>query len=162
MIIKARLEHLPAINEIYNQAVATGLKTAHTSPTSVEERRHWFKKYPRDRYPVFVYLIDQKPVGWLSVSPYRFGRQALDTVVEVSYYIDHHHHGKGIASQLMEHAIDFCLELKYRILVAILISENKPSIGLLEKFDFQEGGRIPGAIQFEDEVRDHLYMYKNL
>ncbi|HEX6981894.1 MAG TPA: GNAT family N-acetyltransferase [Balneolaceae bacterium] len=162
MITKARLEYLPAINEIYNQAVAEGLKTAHTNPTSLEERRDWFKKYPCDRYPVFVYLTDQKPAGWLSVSPYRFGREALDTVVEVSYYIDYNHHGKGIASQLMDHAIDFCSQSKYRILVAILISGNEPSIGLLKKFGFQEGGRIPGAIQYQGEVRDHLYMYKLL
>lgn len=162
MIIEAGFEHLSAINKIYNQAVTDGLKTAHTEPISLEEREHWFKKYPRNRYPVFVYLKDQKPIGWLSISPYRFGRQALDTVIEVSYYIDYHYHGNGIATKLMYNGIDFCSKAGYQIMVAILVSGNKPSMGLLEKFDFLEGGRIPGAIQYKGEVRDHLYMYKVL
>lgn len=161
MITIAGPEHLPAINNIYNQAVAEGFRTAHTEPTSLEERKHWFTKHSQN-HPVFIYLNARKPIGWLSLSPYRPGRQALNTVVEVSYYIDFNHHGRGIATQLMQHGVDFCLEAGYKIMVAILISGNKPSIGLLHKFGFGESGRISNAIRFKEETRDHLYMTKYL
>lgn len=163
MIHPAKPEHLEAINNIYNQAVEDGLRTAHTKPLSYSERKEWFSKHSINQFPVFVYINDEnKVLGWISVSPYRSDRQALNEVVELSYYVHYDHHNKGIATELMSHALKFCKESKYRIAVAILISSNQPSIQLLEKFDFAEAGRIPNALHFEDEFQDHLYMYKNL
>ena len=162
MITHARSKHLPAINNVYNQAVAEGLRTAHTNPTSLDERRTWFKKHSSDCYPVFVYLDDDSVVGWLSVSTYSKDRQALNEVVEISYYVDFDYRGQGIASALMEHGLQFCRESGYRIAVAILVSKNQPSISLLEKFGFSEAGRIPDGLNFNGEFCDHLYMYRKL
>lgn len=162
MIKKARPKDLEVINEIYNQAVEDGLRTAHSEPISLAARQGWFKDHPESTFPVFIYEKDGNVVGWLSISPYRSDRQALNEVVEVSYYVDYDYHGKGIATQLMKHAVEFCSEINYRIMVAILVSENIPSIGLLKKFNFREGGRIPGAVHHKGEYRDHLYMYKKL
>ena len=162
MITRAEPAHLKDINDIYNQAVADGLRTAHTQPVSLKQRRQWLQNHPKNTHPVFVYLDDDTVLGWLSVSPYRSDRQALNEVVEISYYVDYDHHGKGVATDLMNHGLEFCRINSYRIAVAILISGNKSSIALLEKFDFTEGGRIPDALHFDDEYRDHLYMYKKL
>ncbi|PAU95740.1 N-acetyltransferase [Aliifodinibius salipaludis] len=162
MIIPARSHHLPAINNIYNQAVADSFRTAHTNPVSPDERKQWFADHSPSTYPVFVYLDDETVLGWLSISSYSKNRQALADVVEVSYYIDYNHHNQGIASALMEHSLQFCREYGYRIAVAILVSDNKPSIALLEKFGFSEAGRIPDGLNFDGEFRDHLYMYKKL
>ena len=162
MITLATFEHLPAINSIYNQAVEDGLRTAHVTPLSLVERKSWFYEHSEDRYPVFVYIQDDRVLGWISISAYRADRQALDEVVEVSYYVHYDHHGKGIGSRLMQYAINFCTKAHYRMMVAILIGNNRPSIGLLRKYDFQEGGRIPNAIHSNKEFQDHLYMYKIL
>lgn len=162
MISVAQLNHLEAINDIYNQAVEDGLRTAHTEPVSLTEREVWFRNHSADRHPIFVYTNKDEVLGWISISPYRSDRQALNEVVEVSYYIDYEHHRKGIATQLMQYAIDFCRQTGYRILVAILVSGNKPSEGLLNKFGFRESGRIPDAIHHKGSFRDHLYMYKSL
>lgn len=162
MITNAKDEHLKAINDIYNQAVANGLKTAHLEPITLEERRSWFQDHPQQLFPIFIYEKDHNVLGWLSISPYRPERQALDEVVEVSFYVDYKHHRKGIASRLMKKAIDFCKQANYRIVLAFLISNNKPSLKLLQKFDFQEAGRIPEAIHYENEFHDHLFMCKNL
>lgn len=162
MIVHAKPEHLQSINDIYNQAVNEGLRTAHTNPISLAERKTWFQHHSRERFPIFVYLEKSSVLGWISVSPYRSGREALDEVIEVSYYVDYEHHGQKIATKLMQYAVDFCRQKKFRILVAILISGNEPSIKLLEKFNFCEGGRIPDAIHYKKVFRDHLYMYKKL
>ena len=160
MITPAESQHLIAINDIYNQAVEEGLRTAHTESVSLNHRREWFEKHQEDTHPVFVYTDNDTTIGWLSVSPYRSDRQALDDIVEISYYVDYDHHNKGIATKLLEHGLHFCRKINYRMAVAILVSGNEPSIALLKKFNFTEGGRIPDALLFGDEYRDHVYMYK--
>lgn len=162
MIRPASSKHLASINDIYNQAVDDGLRTAHIEPISHAERKLWYQKHSEEQYPIFVYEQGQQVLGWLSLSPYRTDRQALDEVVEVSYYVDYQHHKQGIGSQLMDRAITFCCQHHYRLIVAILVDQNEPSLGLLRKFGFKEGGRMPKAIHYEDEYRDHLYMYKKL
>jgi len=162
MITLATLEHLPAINSIYNQAVEDGLRTAHIKPLSLNERKLWFYEHSEDQYPIFVYIQENQILGWISISAYRADRQALDEVVEVSYYVHYDHHGEGIGSLLMQHAVDFCETAHYRTMIAILVSDNRPSIALLKKYDFREGGRIPKAIHYKTEFRDHIYMYKIL
>lgn len=162
MIVHAREEHISEINRIYNQAVEDGLRTAHVSPVSKEERREWFKRHDRNRYPIFVWQENSYVKGWLSISSYRAGREALSEVAEVSYYVDYNHHGRGIASELMKHGIAFCNNAPIRILVAILISGNVESIGLLRKFGFEESGRIKKAIKYDDAYRDHVYMSLNI
>lgn len=162
MIVHAREEHISEINRIYNQAVEDGFRTAHTSPVSSEERRQWFEQHDRDRHPIFVWQENGYVKGWLSISSYRAGREALSEVAEVSYYVDYDYHGRGIASELMKHGIEFCKKNSTRILVAILISGNEESIGLLHKFGFEESGRIKSAIQYNNIYRDHVYMCLNI
>ena len=162
MIALAQPAHLQAINRIYNQAVQDGFRTAHNQPVDINYRRQWFDQHSADHYPVWVYSKNNKVLGWISLSAYRPGRKALSEVVEVSYYVDYEYHGQGIATRLMEHAIAFCKDHSYRIVVAILLSQNVPSIQLLNNFYFEEGGRIPDAYHFRGEFRDHLYMFKRL
>lgn len=162
MITVAQSKHLKAVNDIYNQAVSDGLRTAHLHPTTLEERKVWFKEHPDSLYPIFIYKKYAEVCGWLSISPYRAGRQALNEVVEVSFYVDYAHHREGIASRLMKHAIRFCKNNNYRLIVAFLINQNEASISLLQKFDFQSAGRIPKAVHHKNEFRDHLCMYKKI
>lgn len=162
MIRLAMPKHLESINAIYNQAVEDGLRTAHTDHTSFTERKLWFQDHSEEQHPIFVEERNDTILGWLSISPYRSDRQALNEVVEVSYYVDYEHHGCGIGTKLMNHGVQFCSEKNYRLMVAILVSENEPSLALLRKFGFNEGGRIPNAIHYGDAYRDHVYMYKSL
>lgn len=158
LIIHAQPEHLPDIDRIYNQAIEDGLRTAHLEPLTHKEREDWLKSHSDESFPVFIWTEHESVLGWLSISPYRSGRGALSEVAEVSYYVDYNHHGKGIATALMEHAIDFCTRSHFRILVAILVSENIESIALLQKFGFEEAGRVRDAIHYRHIFRDHVYM----
>ena len=162
MIALAQPVHLEAINRIYNQAVHDGFRTAHDQPVDMNYRKEWFDQHSESHYPIWIYSNNDTVLGWISLSAYRPGRKALNEVVEVSYYVDYEHHGQGIATRLMKHAITFCKDQNYRIVVAILLSQNAPSIQLLRNFNFEEGGRIPHAYRFRGEFRDHLYMFKRL
>ena len=105
----------------------------------MEVRLDWFTAHSVDEYPIYVCGADDGQVlGWLSLSLYR-GRPALARTAEVSYYVDYACHGKGIGSALMQVAITECPRLGKKVLVAILLEWNIPSIKLLEKFGSSAG-----------------------
>lgn len=149
---------LPAIDKIYNEAIEEGFRTAHTEPMSCDERHQWFEKFRDQKYPLYVYEEEGSVLGWLSISPYRSGRQALSETAEVSFYVDRKYRNKGIGSALMEKAIGTSENLNFHVYIAILMSVNRSSISLLEKFDFREWGYLPEVIQYNGE-RIGQYIY---
>jgi len=153
----ANTADLKEINEIYNQAVVQGFQTADTEIVSLEERTEWFKKHDLANYPVFVILMNENVVGWLSLSAYRPGRKALKTLAEISYYVHNDFQGQGIGSELMRFALKVAPQYGFENLVAILLGANTGSIKLLEKFNFKIWGVLPKVAKFGETKVDHLY-----
>jgi phosphinothricin acetyltransferase len=152
-----RAEDLPAINDIYNQAVQLKFSTAHTDPISMKERHAWFREHEPEHYPGFVWDEEGVVLGWLSFSPYRPGRKALQAVAEISYYVHTDHHRSGIGTGLLGFAIRKAPELKFNTLIAILLEPNLPSIRLLRKFGFDLWGDIPLAAMIDGKEYNHQY-----
>ena len=153
----ARSGDMPAINDIYNQAVRQRFCTAHLEPVDMVERELWFKSHDPDRYPVFVVKSGEQLAGWVSLGAYRQDRQALAHVAEVSYYVDEKERGKGMGSMLLEHAVHVAPQFGFSVLIAILLDKNPASIGLLEKFGFERWGAMPGVALIHGQEADHLY-----
>lgn len=156
-IRKAGPGDLPHINCIYNQAVNQGFCTAHLEQVDMVYRKQWFDRHQENRFPVFVVESRSKVQAWLSLSPYRQGRQALDHVAEVSYYVDRDFRRKGAASLLMDHAIQEAPTRGICILIAILLDKNPASIALLQKYAFSRWAALPGIALIKGEQADHLY-----
>jgi phosphinothricin acetyltransferase len=148
---------LTAINAIYNQAVEDRFSTAHLVPVTQKEREQWYQDHDSARYPVYVAEEAGEVRGWASLGPYRPGRQALAHVAEVSYYVAREHRGRGTGTILLGHAIRVAPELGYAVLIAILLSGNRSSIRLLEKYGFEKWGSMPGIARIEEVKADHLY-----
>jgi L-amino acid N-acyltransferase YncA len=145
------------INQIYNQSIPSKSSTAHLLPVSIEERVEWFKQHNTSQYPVFVAVENNVVIAWISLSPYRSGRQALRYTAEVSYYVHKDHQRKGIASSLMEYVIENCKKFTIKTLIAILMAHNINSIHLLKKFKFEEWGRLQKVLDIDGNEFDHLY-----
>ena len=156
-IRRARQEDLPIINEIYNQAVRQRFCTAHMEPVGLGEREQWFAAHEPALYPVFVAVDEQRVVGWVSLGPYREEREALAHVAEVSYYVAEKEREKGVGSKLLGHTMSVASDYGFSVLIAILLNKNPASIGLLEKFGFEEWGRMPGIARIDELPADHLY-----
>lgn len=156
-IRKASEKDLPFINRIYNQAVEQGFCTAHLEVVDMAYRRQWFGQHQKERFPVFVLESGKEVRAWLSLSPYRQGRQALEHVAEVSYYVDRDFRRKGAAGLLMDHAIREAPTLGISILIAILLDRNPASIAFLEKYAFSRWAALPGIARIGGEQADHLY-----
>ncbi len=157
MIRKAHASDLEEIVEIYNQAIASKYQTADIELIQVKDRLDWFEAHQSDQYPIYVYELNDQLVGWISLSSYRNERKALRFTAEVSYYIHKDFQGKGLGSELMAFIINEAKSLNFKTLFAILIDRNEASINLLEKFRFNEWGRLPSALDFDGDECDHLY-----
>lgn len=153
----AEYKDLEELVEIYNQAIMTHRCTADMDTFTVEERIHWFEEHQSLEYPMYVYEVENKAVGYFYFSGYRPGRRAMRYTAEISYYIHNDYHRQGIGTKIMEFAIDKSKELNFKNLVAILLEWNIPSIRLLEKFGFEEWGCLPDIAEFNGEKCSHLY-----
>jgi len=162
MIRTASSQDLSAIDTIYNQAIERGFRTAHTTPLTKEERKRWFLNHSPDMFPVFVYQKEKQILGWASLSPYRPGREALNEVAEISFYVDFNAHGQGIGTALVEYCLQQAPELNKRVLFAIVIEGNRASRYLLEKFGFERWGYLPEVVRIGDEKRGQFYLGKVL
>jgi L-amino acid N-acyltransferase YncA len=153
----AILEDLARIVEIYNQAIRATKTTGDTIAFTVESRREWFNAHSKEQYPIYVCDDEGGEVsGFLSLSPYR-DRPAMARTAEVSYYVDYGCHGKGIGTALMQYAVEDCKRLGKRILVAIVLEWNQPSIKMLEKFGFEKWGYLPDVAEFDGQTCGHYY-----
>jgi len=153
----AARKDLMALVEIYNQAIRAGRKTAHLNEFQTEERLAWFNSHSTTQYPIFVAELDNKVLGYASLSPYRAERLALSGTAEISYYVHFDYHNQGIGTALMNKTLNHAREIGLENLIAILLNENEASIKLLKKSGFQEWGRMPRVAKFEEDRLDHLY-----
>ena len=148
---------LEALVEIYNQAIETHRCTADMDTFQVGERISWFEEHQSLEYPIYVYKVDNKVVGYLYFTGYRPGRRAMRYIAEISYYIHNDYQTQGIGTKMLEFAIEKSKELNFKNLIAILLEWNIPSVKLLEKFGFKEWGYLPEIANFDGEVCSHLY-----
>jgi L-amino acid N-acyltransferase YncA len=148
---------LPALTEIYNQAIALQSATADITPVTSDERKAWLASHGVDTYPVFVADDQGTVTGYCSLSAYRPGRMALRHTAEISYYVHEGHRDRGVGSALIEHAIRQCPALDIKTLFAILLDVNADSVRILEKFGFERWGHMPNVADFGGAECGHLY-----
>jgi len=154
---------LHRLTAIYNQAVEAGLRTADTRTQAPIERRDWLESHLNSpKHPVFLASVREEIAGYLSISPYRKGREALRFAVEISYYVDFEHHRKGVGSALMDHTLSFCKKEGFKTLFAILLETNTASIALLRKYGFEKWARLPNIADFGGIEISQVYYGKRI
>jgi len=151
----ANSSDLAEIVIIFNQAVRARVNGSLQEET-VESRSNWFNSFNQNNYPIYVAEQNNRVVGYCYLSPYRSGRQAMNKVAEISYYIDYNYHKQGIASVLIEHTINDCQRVNKNSLLAILLDKNIPSISILEKFGFKKWGYYPDIIDLDGQICSQL------
>ncbi len=147
----ARPEDLPALTRIYNQAIEDG-KTADTQPFTPAARQGWFTAHQDPRYPLYVAESDAGVLAYSTLSPYREGRPALRSTVEISYYVAREHRRRGLGTALLQHAENTARSLGFRHGYALLLDTNAGSIRLLEKLGWTCWGHFPGIAEIRGET----------
>jgi phosphinothricin acetyltransferase len=133
---------LPAIHDIYNDAVLTTTASYDYEPRPFQYRVTWFEGHERERLPVFVAADDAGQVlGWSSLSRYH-DRKGYQFTVENSVYVAAAHRGRGIGKLLMPPLITSASALGLRAIIAAIDGENQASIRLHERFEFVPVGHF--------------------
>jgi L-amino acid N-acyltransferase YncA len=142
----ARETDLPAITEIYADAVRHGTASYELEPPSLEEMLKRFHILAQGGFPYFVAELDRAIAGYAYAGPFR-PRPAYRFVVENSVYVAPSAKGRGIGRALMQHLIDEAARLGFRQVIAVIGDgrPDSPSVRLHEALGFRHSGRLEGS-----------------
>ena len=155
-IREANIDDIEALNQIYNEAIEDHC-TADTRPQTMLDTRTWLEKHDQENYPVWVCENEREVMGWISFSPYRNGRPAVNGTVEFSYYVGRAFQGMGAGSAMMRFGISKAVSLGFRRALAIILERNTRSVIFTEKHGFSRWGYLPGVADFDGEICGHCY-----
>ena len=136
----ATLADLSAITDIYNEAILTTTATFDIEPKTPAERLEWFQAHD-ERYPILVAIVEDRVVGWASLSKYS-ERRAYDCTAETSFYVKSEFRGKGIGRKLKEASIEEARRLRFHSLVVRVTEGSKESLHLNKSVGFIHVGTL--------------------
>ena len=143
MMIRDALEaDLPAIVEIYNEAIRGRISTAQLEEVSVEQRLPWFREHSAKSHPLWVAEIDRQIAGWFSFHSF-IRRAAYRGTAEISVYVSEKFRGRGVGKALLEKAIADSPDLQISALIGCIFAHNEPSLRLFARLGFERWGFLP-------------------
>jgi len=131
-------DDLKAITHIYNQAIIRTTATFDTEPKTFDEMLKWFNHHG-STHPVLV-AEDNAVVGWASLSKWS-ERCAYEGTVELSFYVDENHRGKGIGKKLLQQITEEGRK-KFHTIISRITEDNEVSI----KLHKNEGYKFTGTL----------------
>ncbi len=133
---------LPAILDIYNEAVANTTAIWNKTLADLENRRDWMQSRQAQGYPV---LVTRDPsglaTGYASFGDWR-GWEGYRFTVEHSIYVHKDHRGQGVAKRLLDELILRARAQGKHAMVAGIDGTNAASIRLHMRHGFEEVGRM--------------------
>lgn len=142
-IREANEQDMPAVTEIYNDAVAHTTAIWNETTVDVPNREKWLADRRRSGYPVLV-AVDENAavVGYASYGDWR-AFDGYRHTVEHSVYVRGDQRGRGVGEALMHALIAHARAAGKHVMVAGIESGNLASIRLHEKLGFQLTGQLP-------------------
>ena len=132
-----------AILSIYNHYIDVSTFTFDTHPFSVEDRREWFSVFnqPNGRYVLLIAEVDGQIKGYGCSQQFRV-KEAYETSVEVSVYVRHDFHAKGVANKIYDDLFESLKSVDVHRAYAGITLPNEASIRLHENHGFKKVGQF--------------------
>jgi L-amino acid N-acyltransferase YncA len=137
-IRKAGIQDLPAITDIYNQAILNTTATFDTQTKTPEEQQAWFAKHSV-KYPILVAHQNNNIVGWASLSMWS-DRCAYADTAEISLYVREGERGKGVGRKLSEAILQAGWKAGLHTVIARMAEGNDVSLHIAESLGFKHIG----------------------
>jgi L-amino acid N-acyltransferase len=138
MIRTATHDDLPAILDIYNEAVLNTTASYDYDPHTLAQRTAWFQQHADQGLPIIV-AVDAEGVitGWGSLSKFR-EKIGYQHSVEHSLYIHAGYRGQGIGRTVLLALVARAQELGKHAIIGGVDSSNTVSQRLHESCGFQQ------------------------
>ncbi len=131
---------IPAITEIYRDAVLHGRASFEIDPPGVDTMLERRRLLVEGNYPYLVAEMDGKVAGYAYAGAYR-ARPAYGAAVEDSVYVDPAAKGMGIGRKLLDALIEDATSRGFRQMIAVIgDSSNAASIGVHRAAGFEHVG----------------------
>ncbi len=159
MIIRDATEtDLPALRDIFNDAVLNTTAIWMDNVVDLANRQAWFAARAQQGYPILVAEnADGEVVGYASFGDWRPFDGFCHTV-EHSVYIRVDQRGKGLGPQLLTALIERAKACDKHVMVAAIESGNAASIGLHQRLGFAITGQMPQVGRKFDRWLDLTFM----
>jgi len=138
IIRPAEIKDIESITEIYNEAIETTTATFDTEPKSLDQQHKWLDNHD-DKHPVIVAEMNEKVVGWASLSPWS-DRPAYSSTAENSVYVKSEQRGKGLGKKLLQHLLKEAEHCGIHSIIARIAEGNELSIKLHKDQGFEHIG----------------------
>lgn len=136
---------IPAITEIYAEAVRHGTATFELEAPDAGEMRRRFEALHAGNFPYLVAEENGRVTGYAYAGPYR-PRPAYRFTVENSVYLSPASHRRGIGLALVTELIAQCEARGYRQMIAVIgDTANAASIGVHARAGFEMIGTHPSV-----------------
>ena len=130
---------VPAILDIYNEAILHSTATFDVEPQTLVERLQWLRE---TKHPHCVIVAEEegRVVGWGCLRSFR-QRVAYRFTAEDSVYIHEEHRGNGVGTLLLAELIERAKKGGFHTVIAGMTEGNPASEALHRRFGFVEAGR---------------------
>ena len=137
---------LPAITEIYADAVRNGTASYELEPPDEAEMTRRWRDLVAKNYPHVVAAHGGAVRGYAYAGPYR-PRPAYRYSVEDSIYVAAAAQGRGVGRALLSQLIELCEARGFRQMIAVIGggTEHPASVGLHAALGFRQIGVIVGS-----------------
>ncbi len=130
---------LPAIRDIYNDAVANTTAIWNDNLVDLANRQDWYAARLARGFPVLVAEVDGQIAGYASYGDWR-AFEGFRHTVEHSVYVHKDHRGAGLGKQLMQALVARAEAGGIHVMVACIEAQNHASIRLHEALGFRTAG----------------------
>ena len=142
MIRDATEQDLPAIRDIYNDAVLNTTAIWNEQPVDLANRQAWFSARQAQQYPILVAVENDEVTGYASIGDWR-PFEGFRYSVEHSVYVRNDQRCKGLGPRLMQALIERARSCGKHVMVAAIESGNLASVHLHERLGFITTGHMP-------------------
>lgn len=158
---EAREEDIPAITEIFNDAILNTTAVYFYTPVSQKSRLEWLHAKQNDGWPVYVADEKGEVLGFSTFGPFRPWPAYLHSA-EHSVYVHPERRGQGIGKLLIPPLLDSAKAMKMHTLIAGIDSTNVASQRLHQSFGFFQAAHFKQVGFKFGRWLDLLFMQKLL
>lgn len=146
MIRYAEKKDLPAILDIYNEAIQYTTAVYHYKTHTLDQQKQWFEQKQEAGLPILVFEGEEDGLvyGFATYGPFR-PHAAYQYTVEHSVYVHSQFRKKGLGTKLLKQLISEAEQQEFKTIIAGIDAVNTNSIAVHERLGFFHSGTITNA-----------------